>query len=143
MKSQSDSSDEKKIYKCNLEVTKETMYQLQWLNEEKGIQSFKPEFDNINFYDEENEDDIQIYDPDLRVVKFEYEYIDLGDSNFGLVFNAELEVALTARQYALLFDEHDGYVDYSFDFMDDDGNAAEPDEDFEFVENSNTALTLL
>jgi len=33
MKSQSNSSDEKKVYKCNLEVTKEAMYQLQWLNQ--------------------------------------------------------------------------------------------------------------
>ena len=143
MKSLYENSDEKMVCKCILEVSKEEMFKLQWLNGEKNIQSFKPELDNINFYDEENRQDIQIHDPDLKVVKFVYEYIDLGDSNFGLIFNAELELALTEKMYARLFDEHDGYVDYSCDFKDDSGEAAVPDEDFEFLENSNTHLTLI
>ena len=111
-------------------------FSIEWRSQ-KPFENYKPEIDEITFFDEKNEDDI-IAPLTRSALKFSIEAA--GDGNqYNIYFSGTIEFELEPKQRRIL--EKEGYlVDYCVSFSGRDGGAVSSGEEFELIENTSIAL---
>ena len=113
-------------------------YRLEWLNKERKFAEFKPGLEAINYFDENQDDDVEliINSSDLKI---DVKPSEDGTNFFDISFHGTIEVDIEEDQLKVL-EALDFSVDYLLVFVDSDDNYAESDDDYEFIENQNVQI---
>lgn len=90
----------------------------------------------FKFFDENNEDDIELF-PIKQSLQFSIR--DMGNNIFDILLGGTIELDF-ADEILDKLKKVDFSVDYSLDLIDENGEYAEIDDDYEFVENYNREL---
>ena len=129
-----------KMVKAHIETGSDEPYRLEWLSEDKEFSNYKPNLDSINFYDEKTEEDIEII-PSGKSIKFSINPVKNEENNFDITFSGSIEFNIEETQYKIL-EGRDFSIDYVLEFENEDGDVADGDDDFEFIENQNIKLKI-
>ena len=90
----------------------------------------------FKFFDENNEDDIELF-PIKQSLQFSIR--DMGNNIFDILLGGTIELDF-ADEILDKLKKVDFSVDYSLDLIDENGEYAEIDDHYEFVENYNREL---
>ena len=110
-------------------------YTIDWLSEVPFL-GFTPVLESISFYDEGSDEEVEIYNLDTDVV---FDVNRINATRYEIGFHGTIEFDLTPEQ-ELTLKGRDYSVDYCVQFNDSDGEPAESDDDYEFIENQNITI---
>jgi hypothetical protein len=112
-------------------------YALRWHNS-TPIHEHEPYIDEISAYNEEDDEDIEIVLEDTDI-EFQIHENPDDPEEFTISFEGTIEFTVTPEELEVL--ESRGWsVDYCMGFKTPDGNFAEAEADFTFMENMNVRL---
>ena len=100
------------------------------------MSEYKISLDLFKFFDENNEDDIELF-PIKQSLQFSIR--DMGNNIFDILLGGTIELDF-ADEILDKLKKVDFSVDYSLDLIDENGEYAEIDDHYEFVENYNREL---
>ena len=122
--------------KFEIEFQKHEPFRIKWLSDEKRLSEYKISLDLFKFFDENNEDDIELF-PIKQSLQFRIR--DMGNNIFDILLGGTIELDF-ADEILDKLKKVDFSVDYSLDLIDENGEYAEIDDHYEFVENYNREL---
>jgi hypothetical protein len=125
-------------YRASLSVDSKNPYIIRWTSTDKEMGDLVPVLEALFFYDEGSDDEIEIYPADSDL---EFEVKPRGDGEYEISFKGSVELELEDDEFDALTEA--GFaVDCVIAFEDDDGEMAEPEEDFEIVESPEVLLVM-
>jgi hypothetical protein len=119
-----------------IEMSKHEPYRIRALNADIDFTACKPALDSFNVYDDDKEDDVQIFPQEGSQIT--YHVVKEEDDVYAIIMSGT--VILTDEDKKLVLAK-EGAVDYALDLSTADDDSIESDEDYELVENYKILLT--
>jgi len=119
--------------KAQIEICKHEPYTIIWKSKQNDIRDFIPVLENINFYNEQTREYVEI---DILKSNFDYQMDqdDIYRNIYRISGLIKLEVNIMPIDLKYLKDINFS-VDYCLDLEDKKENVAEPSEDYDFGSN--------